>query len=129
LITEGAQSRAGVSSDGAWVTYGRDGKRFIQSTTSTDTKNVPTFPAEQRLSAWAGDADHLFSQSSDTSGVKLARVDVKIGTTEPWQTIQPKDQVGLRPMTNPLAITPDGRWMAYYYVNELDQLYVSDGLK
>src|SRR6202162_1872572 len=60
LITEGAQSRAGVSSDGAWVTYGRDGKRFIQSTTSTDTKNVPTFPAEQRLSAWAGDADHLF---------------------------------------------------------------------
>ena len=32
-------------------------------------------------------------------------------------------------MSNPVAITPDGKWMAYNYVNELDQLYVTDGLK
>jgi hypothetical protein len=28
------------------------------------------------------------------------------------QTIKPKDQMGLRPMFNPVAITPDGKWMA-----------------
>src|ERR1700730_296990 len=27
------------------------------------------------------------------------------------QTIKPKDQIGLRPMFDPVAITPDGKWM------------------
>jgi hypothetical protein len=61
--------------------------------------------------------------------VNLGRLDLKTGKVEPWQTIKPKDQVGLRVMYNPVAITPDGTWMAYPHGNELDQLYVSDGLK
>jgi hypothetical protein len=129
LIVEGAQSRAGVSPDGAWIIYGRDGTRFIQSTTSTEMKDVPNFPTDQRAIAWSAGAEHLFTQAADDSGVKLTRVDLKTGIAEPWQTIRPKDQVGQRPMSNPVAITPDGKWMAYYYVNELDQLYVTDGLK
>jgi hypothetical protein len=92
-------------------------------------KDAPKFPAAQRAIAWSSDAEHFFTQAADLSGVQLARVDLKTGKSEPWQTIQPKDQVGLRPMSNPVAITPDGKWMAYYYVNELDQLYISDGLK
>jgi eukaryotic-like serine/threonine-protein kinase len=129
LIVEGAQSRAGVSPDGAWIIYGRDGKRFIQSTTSTEMKDVPNFPTDQRAIAWSAGAEHLFTQAADDSGVQLSRLDLKTGIAEPWQTIRPKDQVGQRPMSNPVAITPDGKWMAYYYVNELDQLYVTDGLK
>jgi hypothetical protein len=43
--------------------------------------------------------------------------------------IKPKDQVGLNPLSAPIAITPDGRWMAYHYGTQLGQLYRSDNLK
>ena len=83
----------------------------------------------QRPIAWGTDGSQIFTQENETYGVNLGRLDLKTGKVEPWQTIKPKDQVGLRVMYNPVAITPDGKWMAYTYGNELDQLYVSDGLK
>jgi hypothetical protein len=61
--------------------------------------------------------------------ISIGRLDLKTGKLEPWQVIKPKDQIGLRANNNSVAITPDGKWMAYAYGNELDQLYVSDGLK
>lgn len=129
LILQRAFGRAGVSPDGAWVACEQDGKRFIQSTTSGESKQLPQLSPGQRPIAWGSDRDHIFVQKNESYGVNLARVDLKTGKQEPWQTIKAKDQVGLRPMGNPVAITPDGKWMVYAYTNELDQLYVSDGLK
>jgi len=37
--------------------------------------------------------------------------------------------VGLRPMITPVAVTPDGRWMAFTYKTQLGQLYRSDMLR
>jgi len=51
------------------------------------------------------------------------------GRRELWQTITPKDAVGLRPMYVPIAITADGRWMAFGCRTQLGQLYRSDTLK
>ena len=62
-------------------------------------------------------------------GVNLGRLNLATGKLQSWQTIKPKDQVGLRVIHNVVAITPDGKWLAYSYGNELDQLYVSEGLK
>jgi hypothetical protein len=68
-------------------------------------------------------------QENQQNEVRIGRLDLKTGKIEPWQVIRPKDQIGLRANNNPIAITPDGKWMAYAYGNELDQLYVTDGLK
>jgi hypothetical protein len=35
----------------------------------------------------------------------------------------------LRPMVSPMAVTPDGRWIAVAYSTQLGQLYRSDNLK
>lgn len=104
-------------------------KRLLQSTTNGDSKELPKFLEEQLPIAWGSDVDHIFTQKNEAFGVNLSRVDLKTGNMEAWQTIKPKDQIGLRPMIHPVAITPDGKWMAYAYANELDQLYVSDGLR
>jgi hypothetical protein len=129
LILEGGSERAGVSPDGAWVFWRHNGKRLLQSTTGPESKEMPALPEKQRPIAWGTDGSQIFTQENETYGVNLGRLDLKTGKVEPWQTIKPKDQVGLRVMYNPVAITPDGKWMAYTYGNELDQLYVSDGLK
>ncbi|WP_410964930.1 hypothetical protein, partial [Salmonella sp. SAL04286] len=64
-----------------------------------------------------------------TTGVSISKLDVETGKRELWQVIRPKEQVGLRPMADPTAITPDGRWMVFAYGTELGQLYRSDTLR
>ena len=124
-----AGNRAGVSPDGAWIITEVGGKRVLHSTTGPETKEMPQPAAGQEPVAWGSDADQLFLQESAPYGANLFRLNLKTGKLEPWQTIKPRDQSGLRAMRNPVAITPDGKWIAYAYGNELDQLYVSDGLK
>lgn len=84
---------------------------------------------EQFPIAWAGDAQHIFTQELNATSATIYKVDLGTGRSELWQTIKPKDQVGLRQMNNAVAITPDGRWMAYQYGTQIGQLYVSDTLK
>jgi len=129
LILDNANERAGVSPDGAWVACVQDGKRMLHSTTSAEFKEIPKYPGNAFPIGWGIDANHLFLQERQPSGLDLSRLDIKTWKAEPWQVIRPKDQVGLRSMSTPVAITPDGKWMAYTYGNELDQLYVSEGLK
>ncbi len=117
LIVERAFGRAGISPDGAWIICLHDGKRLLQSTTNGESKEIAKLPGDLRPIAWGRDADHIFTQKSDTYGANLARVDLKTGKVEPWQTIKSMNQIGLRPMVNPVAITPDGKWMAYAYEN------------
>jgi hypothetical protein len=118
-----------VSPDGAWLMCDHDGKILIQSSASGKSKEFPKLLGQQRPIAWGSDAQHMFTQETEIYGVTISRPDLETGKVEPWQTIKPKEQAGLCAMTVPVAITPDGKWMAYAYGNELDQLYVSDGLE
>jgi Tol biopolymer transport system component len=79
--------------------------------------------------AWARDGKHVFVQAPGPTGISIYKVDLDSGQRELWQTVKPKDQVGLRPMNNPVAVTSDGRWMAFTYKTQLGQLYRSDTLK
>jgi hypothetical protein len=79
--------------------------------------------------AWTADSQHVFVQMPGPSDVSIYKVDLESGQRELWQTVTPKDQVGLRPMTNPVSMTPDGRWMAFTYTTQLGQIYRSDSLK
>jgi hypothetical protein len=129
LIAEKAISRSGVSPDGTLAFFQRNADSFLQSLKGGEPKQVPNLVPGEFPIAWAGDGEHVFTQENDTQGLIIKKLDLKTGKKETWQAIKPKDQVGLRAINNPVAITPDGKWMSYAYGNTLDQLYVSDGLK
>jgi hypothetical protein len=109
-----------VLHDGAWV---------IQSTEEKSTKPVAGMQPAEFPIAWASDAKHVFTRAVSAAGLNLYKVDLGTGQRELWQVIKPKDQVGLRPMVGPMAVTPDGRWIAVAYSTQLGQLYRSDNLK
>ena len=129
LILADAGSRAGASPDGESVIAFHNGKRLIQSTAGKETREIPGIPATQFPIAWGSDAQRVFTQELNATGASLYRIDLGTGRSELWQTIKPKDQVGLGAMKNPVSITPDGRWMVYAYGNHSGQLFVSDSLK
>jgi eukaryotic-like serine/threonine-protein kinase len=115
LVAQGGLDRAGPSPDGAWVTYLRGGKTVLQRIAGGDPKELSSLSAAQKPIAWGTDAEHLFTQENQQNVISIGRLDLKTGKLEPWQVIKPKDQIGLRANNNSVAITPDGKWMAYAY--------------
>jgi eukaryotic-like serine/threonine-protein kinase len=101
----------------------------IQSTEDKSTKPLAAMQPGEFPIAWASDANHVFTRVLNPTGLNLYKVDLNTGQRELWQIIKPKDQVGLRPMVAPMAVTPDGRWIAVSYSTQLGQLYRSDNLK
>jgi eukaryotic-like serine/threonine-protein kinase len=106
--------------NGAWV---------VRSISDNNSKAVAGIQVGEIPIAWASDPRHLFVQATTASGLSIYKVDVESGQRELWRTVTPKEQVGLRPMNIPTAITPDGRWMAFTYRTQLGQLYSSENLK
>ncbi|MDP9146027.1 MAG: serine/threonine-protein kinase [Acidobacteriota bacterium] len=129
MIMADARGRTGVSPDGDSLLAFQNGKRVIQSTAGKETREISKLPDGQFPIAWATDSQHIFTQEPNATGVTIYKVDLGTGQSELWQTIKPKEQIGLRLMVSPVSITPDGRWMAYHYGTQLGQLYVSDSLK
>ena len=83
LILENAGERAGVSPDGAWIICQHEGKRLLQSTMRTESKEFPELPGRQRPIAWGSDEQHVFTQETETDGVNLGRLDLRTGKVEP----------------------------------------------
>jgi Tol biopolymer transport system component len=100
----------------------------VHSMSDGTSRPIPGIQAPEDSIAWA-DSKHVFVQAPISTGLNIYRIDVESGQRELWQTITPKDAVGLRPMQTPTAITPDGRWMAFGCRTQLGQLYRSDTLK
>jgi eukaryotic-like serine/threonine-protein kinase len=123
------RGRVGVSPDSYNLIAIQNGKVVVQSTSGKESKEIGQLPGEQIPIAWANDPQHIFTQETTATGVTIYKVDIRTGHPELWQIIKPKDQIGLREMKNPIAITPDGRWMAYQYGTQVGQLYVSDTLQ
>lgn len=120
-----------------WGSVAPDGKSFIifengdvvvRSIADGTSKSIPGIQAAEQPIGWA-DSKHVFVQATIATGLNIYKVDVESGRREPWQTLTPKDAVGLRPMVTPTAITPDGRWLAFSCRTQLGQLYRSDTLK
>jgi len=116
-LTRGLPS---LAANGAWV---------IQSTEENGTKPVAGMQPGEFPIGWAADAKHVFARALSATGLSIYKVDLDSGQRELWQVVKPKDQVGLRPMVGPMAVTPDGRWIAFAYSTQLGQLYRSDNLK
>ncbi|MGA9529233.1 MAG: protein kinase [Terriglobales bacterium] len=100
--------------------------RSIKSGTSRPLRGVQ---ADDLIIGWTSDSTQLFVQKVTPKGADIYKVNVDSGKRDLWQTLAPKDNVGLQPMNFPSGITPDGRWMVFVHRNYLGQLYRSDTMK
>jgi len=123
------QAGALMAPDGQSLFDVRNGVCEIRSIDGKSTKTIPGLQNGELPIAWTDDGKHLFTQTPSATGLTIYKVDVDSGARELWQVVKPKDQVGLRPMAVPSAITPDGRWMIFSYKTQIGQLYRSDTLK
>ena len=122
------RSTGAVAADGnSFISY-QNGTITTRSLSDGSSKPVAGIQAGELPIRWA-DSKHIFVQATTATGLNIYKVDIESGQREPWQTITPKDATGLRPMNAPIAITPDGRWMAFGCRTQLGQLYSSDTLK
>jgi hypothetical protein len=122
--------RPEVSSDGNSVLVGDpEGHSGIFTIATNTFKLVPGMLPNESVAAWTSDPQRVFTQVQTPTGLNIYKLDLASGKRELWQAIAPKDQIGLRPMVNEIAITPDGRYMSYAYRTQLSQLYRSDNLK
>jgi Tol biopolymer transport system component len=107
----------------------QNNKAVIQSVPGGTSRPLPGIQPMEIAIMWASDGKHVFVQSQTATGINIYKVDIESGKRELWQAITPKDAAGLRPMTIPVSVTPDGRWIAYAWRTQLGQLYSSDTLK
>jgi Tol biopolymer transport system component len=121
----------------SWGAIAPDGQSFIseqnrsvavRSISDGSSKPIPGILVTEEPIGWAG-SKHVFVQNKIPTGLNIYKIDVESGQRELWQTLTPKDSMGLRPMNTPIAITADGRWMAFSCRTQLGQLYRSDTLK
>jgi serine/threonine protein kinase len=130
FIAESTVGRPEVSPDGNSILVGDPQRALgVFAMPQNSFTLVPGLAPQESVIAWSSDAQHVFLQSPTTSGLDIYKLELGSGQRELWQAIVPKDQVGLRPMINEIAITPDGRWMCYAYRNQLSQLYRTDSLR
>jgi len=108
--------------NGAWIV------RSIQGNVSRKIVGIQGLNVEFPI-GWAADGKHLFIQAPSATGITIYKMDSDSGARELWQVVNPKDQIGLRPMAVPSSITPDGRWIVFTYKTQVGQLYRSDSLK
>jgi Tol biopolymer transport system component len=136
----GAMPKLISPGDGPWGAVAPDGKSFVQgqhkggtvvihSLSDDSSRALPGIQPGEDTIGWSSDSKNVFVQATTATGINIFKLDVTSGRRELWQTITPKNAVGLRPMVIPSSITPDGRWMAYAYRTQLGQLYRSDTLR
>jgi hypothetical protein len=127
-LSPGTAPPGAVAPDGnSFLSY-RNEALAARSLSDGSSKPIAGIQAGEFPIRWA-DSKHVFVQAITATGLIIYKVDVESGKRELWQTITPKDATGLRPMMTPIAITPDGRWMAFGCRTQLGQLYSSDTLK
>jgi eukaryotic-like serine/threonine-protein kinase len=125
----GEPSWKAIAPDGMSVVLDQNNKAVIQSVLGGASRPLPGIQPMEIPIMWASDGKHVFVQSQTTTGINIYKIDIESGKRELWQAINPKDAAGLRPMTIPASVTPDGRWIAYAWRTQLGQLYSSDTLK
>jgi uncharacterized protein YbaA (DUF1428 family) len=130
FISASTAGRPEVSPDASSILVGDPQRTMgVFGITSNSFKPIPGLEQNESVISWSADPQHVFTQARTPVGLNIFKLDLTSGRRELWQTIVPKDQVGLRPMSNEIAITPDGHWMSYAYRTQLSQLYRTDNLQ
>lgn len=119
-----------VGPDGDSCFDQRDGRWVLVSLRDGITRPVPFIQPDETPIGWAGDTTHAFIEARDNlnTSVTIYKIDLKSGHRELWQVIKPS-QTTFSVAAERVAITSDGRWMAYAYRFNAGQLYISTNLR
>jgi hypothetical protein len=119
-----------VSQDGRWVaTLDSNRQLIIVSLRDGATLPIPSVFADTVPRGWAPDGSLWLSEGGDHAPVRLRlfRVDVRTGKVLEERTVSPTDPTGATTIPG-LALTPDGRSVAFSYAHIVGYLYIVRGL-
>jgi hypothetical protein len=77
---------------------------------------------------WSRDGRFVFVRRRGGPPIRIERVDLATGRSEPWREIAPADRSGLVGVSA-VSFSEDGKAYAYTYHRLLSELYLADGLR
>ncbi|HTR39778.1 MAG TPA: protein kinase [Bryobacteraceae bacterium] len=117
-----------VSPDGKYVTAIVGSQLCLIAVTGGAEKPLVAAERGESVIRWSSDGRYLFlRQQENATAVKITRLTVATGRSEPWKELQPPDPVGVQ--MGPVVMTPDGNTYAYSFQRDICTLYLADGLK
>jgi len=127
LTPEGVTA-SGVSPDGKYVTSIQGNKlNLIPVAGGTARPPINVDPGESVL-RWSADGRYLYlRQNESPAAVRINRLDLASGRSEPWKELKPADPVGVE--IGQVVLTPDGNTYAYSFQRDVSTLYLAHGLR
>jgi len=119
-----------VSKDGRWAAaWDPEYRLLVVSLKDGATLPIPSVFADALPRGWAPDGSLWVSQGGDhaPARLRLLRVDILTGKVLEERSVGPIDPIGATRIAN-IALTPDGRSVAFVYVHIVGSLYIARGL-
>ncbi len=95
-----------------------------------ETRPIPHLKAGEIPVVFADDGRSLYVR--DEGGafpVRVVRLDLTVGTREPWLELVPPDLTGVQRLPGHVWLTPNGRFYAYGYWRKALDLFLVEGLR
>jgi hypothetical protein len=117
-----------LSRDGRFVLSRVKGIFSLQPVDGGDARPLPSIKPGEVPIEFTEDSKGLFLAVSLRFPIRFVRLDLQTGHRDPWLELTPSDLAGA-PSGSWVTITPNGRYYAYGYRRNLNDLYVIEGLK
>jgi serine/threonine protein kinase len=104
---------------------------FLYPVSGGPSRPVPGLEPADQLIRWDAEGRKVYlARLEDLASVSIYRLDPATGRRELWKKLSPADPTGLaRGIGNNVLLTPDGNVYSYWYMRDLSELYVAEGLK
>jgi len=100
----------------------------LRSPEGGETRRAPWIGSLDVVVAWSADGSRAFVSDLIAPGFRVFRVDLSTGRREPWLETAPPDPTGIGRINENVSLTPDGRYYAYSYRRQLNDLFLVEGL-
>jgi len=128
-ITPEGVTGALVSPDGKYLlAVDANQNRALYPVEGGDPRPVSGFEPGDSAIRWSADGHSLYVRQSPNLRTKVFLLDVATGRRRLWKELTVPEPAGASGIYNVL-LTPDGKSYVYYYVRDLTDLYLLEGLK
>jgi Tol biopolymer transport system component len=127
ISPEGVETSSLTESSTGWVVGLLDRRIWLYSTRGQSPRPVPAMGPGDRPLQFSPDGRTLYIRRGELP-IRVFRLDLATGRSEPWKEMAPADPAGLRRLIGP-RMSADGKAYAYTYARQLSDLYLVEGLK
>jgi serine/threonine protein kinase/DNA-binding beta-propeller fold protein YncE len=118
-----------VSPDGKFLlAVSAEQKRALYPVEGGEPRPVSGFEERDRAIRWSADGRSVFVHQTGEHNTRIFLIDIATGRRTLWKELaisEPAGSAGIREV----FLTPDGKSYVYWYVRELSDLYLVEGLK